>query len=118
MLTEHDTLLTINSQMSRSAGHVVLEKSSVAITPLFLLSSYNVNNIYNFSASRLIEQASHLFNIRIGLVARICRSHSSFEKTRTDKAVVQFPDSESAIVLLLLVGVVGGRRWLEVAGEL
>jgi hypothetical protein len=34
-------------------------------------------------------------------VARICRSHSSAWKTRTDKAGVQFPDSESVTLLLL-----------------
>jgi hypothetical protein len=51
----------------------------------------------------LIDSSLNSLTIRIGLVARICRSHSSPKKTRTDKAGVQFPDSESEAFLLLLV---------------
>jgi hypothetical protein len=111
--SEHDTQVTINLQMSHPSGLVVLKKSTTSISPLFVLSSYNASCINRHAVLSLIRQASQLFNIRIGLVARICRSHSSLKKTRSDKAGVQFPDSESEIVLLLLAwssGIHVGRR--------
>jgi hypothetical protein len=49
-------------------------------------------------------------------VARICRSHSSLGKTRTDKAGVQFPDSESVVVCFAFGGGRGGRSVLGRGG--
>jgi hypothetical protein len=41
-------------------------------------------------------------HIRIGLVARICRSQLSLKMISSDKAGVQFPDSELLFCFLLV----------------
>jgi hypothetical protein len=66
----------------------------------------------------VVNSSLNSLTIRIGLVARICRSHSSVKKTRTDKAGVQFPDSESMIVSFAVgPAVVEGRCWFKAVGD-